>query len=203
MKVEAMLWVLFLVSLATAIVSRKYRKYGLAGIGLAVVVIVTVILLPRKDEIAPPAAASVTAPHSKHIDFEQSHVQRLDQEDPEAKRRIQLSQIRFEQISQSADMEPGTFESIRARLYNDSASFALTDYGYYLAVQDCMAKGCTTIYDQRGLESATVPANQARDVKIEIRSGETHGSPPFKLLGTPKIILLPTETRAYNADPTP
>ena len=203
MKVEAMLWVLFLVSLATAIMSRKYRKYGLAGIGLAVVVIVTVILLLRKDEIAPPSAASVTAPHSKHIDFEQSHVQKLDQEDPEAKHRIQLSQIRFEQISPSADMEPGTFESIRVRLYNDSASFALTDYGYYLAVQDCMAKICTTIYDQRGLESAAVPAGQARDVKIEIRAGETHGSPPFKLLGTPKIILLPTETRAYNAAPTP
>ena len=203
MKVEALLWVLGLVSLALAIVSRKYRRYGLAGIGLAVVVIVTVILLPRKDEIAPPAAASVTAPHSKHIDFEQSHVQKLDMEDPEAKHRIQLSQIRFEQISPSADMEPGTFESIRARLYNDSASFALTDYGYYLAVQDCMAKICTTIYDQRGLESAAVPAGQARDVKIEIRAGETHGSPPFKLLGTPKIILLPTETRAYNAAPTP
>jgi hypothetical protein len=203
MKVEAMLWVLFLVSLATAILSRKYRNYGLAGIGLAVVVIVTVILLPRKDEIAPPAAASVTAPPSKHIDFEQSHVQKLDMEDPEAKHRIQLSQIRFEQISPSADLEPGTFESIRARLYNDSASFALTDYGYYLAVQDCMAKACTTIYDQRGLESAAVPAGQARDVKIEIRAGETHGSPPFKLLGTPKIILLPTETRAYNAAPIP
>jgi hypothetical protein len=203
MKVEAMLWILFLVSLATAIMSRKYRKYGLAGIGLAVVVIVTVILLPRKDEIAPPAAASGTVPHSKHIDFEQSHVQKLDMEDPEAKHRIQLSQIRFEQISPSADMEPGTFESIRARLYNDSASFALTDYGYYLAVQDCMAKTCTTIYDQRGLESATVPSGQARDVKIEIRAGETHGSPPFKLLGTPKIILLPTETRAYNAALTP
>jgi len=79
MKFEAMLWVLFLVSLATAIMSRKYRKYGLAGIGLAVVVIVTVILLPRKDETAPPAMTSVAAPHSKHIDFEQSHVQRLDQ----------------------------------------------------------------------------------------------------------------------------
>jgi hypothetical protein len=203
MKVEAMLWVVFLVSLATAILSRKYRNYGLAGIGLAVLVIVTVILLPRKDEIAPQVATSVAAPHAKRIDFEQSHVQRLDQEDPEAKQRIQVSQLRFEQISPSADMEPGTFESIRARLYNDSPGFALTDYGYYLAVQDCLAKRCTTIYDQRGLESAIVPAGQARDVKIEIRSGETHGSPPFKLLGTPKIILLPTETRAYNAAPTP
>lgn len=29
MKVETMLWMLILVSLALAIVSRKYRKYGL------------------------------------------------------------------------------------------------------------------------------------------------------------------------------
>ena len=203
MKVEAMLWVLILVSLAIAIVSRTYRKYGLVGIGLAVAVIVTVIVLPRKNEMAAPASTSVPAQHSKRIDFEQLHVQRLDKEDPEAKNRIQVSEIRFDQISPSADMEPGSFESIRARLYNDSTRFALTDYGYYLAVQDCMAKGCTTIYDQRGLESAMVPANQARDVEIAIRSGETHGSPPFKLLGTPKIILLPTETRAYNAAAIP
>ena len=203
MKVEAMLWVMFLVSLAIATVSRKYRKYGLAGIGLAVVVIVTVIVLPRNNEMATPASASVPAQHPKRIDFELSHVQRLDQEDPQAKNRIQVSELRFDQLSPSADMEPGTFESVRARLYNDSARFALTDYGYYLAVQDCIAKGCTTIYDQRGLESAAVPAHQARDVKIEIRSGETHGAPPFKLVGTPKIILLPTETRAYNAASAP
>src|SRR5271156_4669462 len=138
MKVEAVFWVLFLVSLAIAIVSRKYRPFGLAGIGLAVVVIVTVIVLPRKIETATPAAPSVPAQHSKRIDFEQSHVQRLDQEDPAAKDRIQVSEIRFDQIRPSADLEPGTFESIRARLYNDSVRFALTDYGYYLAVQDCM-----------------------------------------------------------------
>ena len=204
MKVEALFWVLFLVSLAIAIVSRKYRKYGLAGIGLAVVVIVTVIVLPRSDEMATPAPASVPAQHSKRIDFELSHVQRLDQADPQARNRIQVSELRFDQMSPSAeDMGPGTFESIRARLYNDSAHFALTDYGYYLAVQDCVAKLCTTIYDQRGLESAMVPANQARDVTIAIRSGEAHGAPPFKLLGMPKIILLPTETRAYEAASTP
>ena len=203
MKVEALLWVLSLVSLALAIVSRKYRRYGLAGIGLAVAVIVTVILLPRKNEMAAPASAGIPAQRSTRVDFEQQHVQKLDQEDPQARNRIQVSEIRFDQINPSMDVEPGTFESIRARLYNDSARFALTDYGYYLAVQDCMAKGCTTIYDQRGLESATVPANQARDVKIAIRSGETPGSPPFKLLGTPKIILLPTETRAYDAASTP
>src|SRR6202041_3409009 len=203
MKVEALLWVLSLVSRGLAIVSRKYRRFGLAGIGLAVAVIVTVVVLPRKNEMAAPASASVPAQRSTRVDFEQQHVQKLDQEDPQARNRIQVSEIRFDQINPSMDVEPGTFESIRARLYNDSARFALTDYGYYLAVQDCVAKGCTTIYDQRGLESATVPANQARDVKIAIRSGQTPESPPFKLLGTPKIILLPSESRALGPASTP
>lgn len=203
MKIEALLWVLILISLALAIVSRQYRKYGLVVIGFSVVAIVMVIVLARKSEISTPAAIGVPAQHSKRVDFEQLHVEKLDKEDPEAKNRIDISEIRFDQISPSAGSEPGTFESIRARLYNDSARFALTDYAYYLAVQDCIAKSCTTIYDQRGLESATVPANQARDVKITIRAGETQVLPPFKLLGTPRIILTPSETRAYKVASTP
>ena len=203
MKIEAMLWVLILVSMALAILSRRYRNYGLVVIGFAVVAIVMVIVLARKSEISTPASTSVPAQHSKRVDFEQLHVDKLDKEDPEAKNRINVSEIRFDQINPSAGSEPGTFESIRARLYNDSTRFALTDYAYYLAVQDCIAKACTTIYDQRGLESAAVPANQARDVKIAIRAGETQVSPPFKLLGTPKIILLPSEARAYKAASTP
>jgi len=66
-------------------------------------------------------------------------------------------------------------------------------------VQDCAANACATIYDQRGWASVTAPANQARDVTIEIRSGESRESPPFQLLGTPKITLSATETRAYKA----
>jgi hypothetical protein len=198
-----MLWVLVLVSLALVIVSRKYRKYGLVVIGFALAAIVTAIVLARRNEILTPASTIVPAQHSKRVDFEQSHIEKLDKEDPEAKSRIDVSEIRFAQISPSAGLEPGTFESIRARLYNDSARFALTDYGYYLAVQDCIAGTCTTIYDQRGLESVTVPANQARDVKIVIRPVQAHQSPPFKLLGTPKIILMPSETRAYKAASTP
>jgi hypothetical protein len=198
MKVEAMLWVVILVALALAIVSRQYRKYGLVVIGIAVVAVVMVILLARNDEVLTPATTRAPPQHSKRVDFEQLHVDKLDAQDPEARKRIDVSEIRFDQISPLAGSEPGTFESIRARLYNDSARFTLTDYGYYLAVQDCVAKVCTTIYDQRGLESATVPANQARDVKIATHSGDLSVSPPFRLLGTPKIILLPSETRAYQ-----
>ncbi len=198
MKIEAMLWVLILVSLALAIVSPKYRKYGLTVVGLAIVAVVLVIVLSGKNETLTPASIPAPAQHSKRVDFEQLHVGKLDLKDPEAKDRIALSEIRFDQIIPSAGSEAGTFESIRARLYNDSARFALTDYGYYLVVQDCIKTVCTTIYDQRGLESASVPANQARDVKIAVRAGETPGSPPFKLLGMPKIILTVTESRAYN-----
>jgi hypothetical protein len=193
-----MLWILTLVSIAFAIASRKYRKYGLIVIGFAVMMIVAVIVLVKKDEIPTPALPSLPAQRSKRVDFEQLHVEKLDKEDPEAKNRIDVSEIRFDQIRPSSNSEPGTIESIRARLYNDSARFTLTDYAYYLVVQDCVAKICTTIYDQRGLASALVPANQARDVLIEIRAAETRESPRFKLLGTPQIILTASGTRAYK-----
>lgn len=199
MKIEAMLWVLILVSLALAIVSPKYRKYGLVVVALGVVAVVLVIVLTDRNESPAPASISVPVQHSKRVDFEQLHVDKLDIKDPEAKNRIALSEIRFDQITPATGSESGTFESIRARLYNDSVRFALTDYSYYLVVQDCIETVCTTIYDQRGLESASVPANQARDVKIAVRAGETPGSPPFRLLGTPKITLTPTDTRAFNA----
>jgi hypothetical protein len=199
MKVEAILWMLILVSLALAIMSRRYRKYGLVVIGLAAAAIVSVIVLQKKDALLPEVAPGVPARHSQRVDFEQLHVEKLDKEDPEAKNRIDLSEIRFDQIRPAEGPEPGTIEAIRARLYNDSARHALTDYAYYLAVQDCVAKVCTTIYDQRGLESTMVPANQARDVRIELRAAERHELPAFKLAGTPKIILTPSGSRAYKA----
>jgi hypothetical protein len=203
MKVEAILWILVLLSLALAIVSPKYRKYGLVVVGLSIVGIVAIIVLARNDEVPAPAPADAAVQRPSRVDFEQSHLEKLDRMDPEAKNRIKLSEIRFASIIPSTGTEPGTFESIRARLYNDSARFALTDFGYYLAVQDCIAGTCTTIYDQRGVESAPVPANQARDVKIAIHTGETQRLPAFKLLGSPKIILVPSETRAYLAASTP
>jgi hypothetical protein len=198
MKIEAMLWVVILVALALAIVSRTYRKYGLVVIGIAVAAIVTVIVVARKDEVLTPPVTGPPPQRSKRIDFEKLHVEKLDAQDPQARKRIDVAEIRFDQISPLPGLEPGTFESIRARLYNDSARYTLTDYGYYLAVQDCVAQVCTVIYDQRGLESAIVPPNQARDVRIAIRSGDPSVSPPFKLLGVPKIILSPSETRAYQ-----
>jgi hypothetical protein len=198
MKVEVILWVLILVSLAFAIVSPQFRKYGLVVVGFGVLTLVAVIVVLRQDEAATPVSSAVPAQHSERVDFERSHVEKLDKEDPDAKNRIAVSEVRFDQIRPSANSEPGTFESIRARLYNDSARYTLTDYAYYLVVQDCVAKVCTTIYDQSGLASALVPPNQARDIVIEIRAPETRVSPLFKLVGTAKIILAAQATRAYK-----
>jgi hypothetical protein len=202
MKLEAMLWMLILVSLALAIVSRKYRQYGLVVLGLAVATMVVVIALVRKNDLstAPP---SLQTRQSIRVDFEQSHVEKLDREDPEAKRRIAVSEIRFDQVRLSTESQPGTFESIRARLYNDSTRFTLTDYAYYLVIQDCVEKACTTIYDQHGLGSSVVPPNQARDVIVEIRPAETRDSPLLNFLGTPKVTLSPAGTRAYKSAQTP
>lgn len=199
MKLEAILWMLILASLALAIVSPKYRKYGLVVLGIAVVTVIAVILLVSKNETLPSDLPSIQVRQATHVDFEKSHVDKLDREEPEAKDRIKVSEIRFDHIRPSGGSEPGGIDSISARLYNDSARFTLTDYAYYLVVQDCVDQVCTTIYDQQGLESTMVPAAQARDVMIEIRAHQARRTPLFKLLGTPRIILSPTATRAYKA----
>jgi hypothetical protein len=198
MKIEAMLWVLILVSLAFAIVSPQFRKYGLIIVAIGVLTLVAVIALLRQGEVATPVLAKVPPQHAERVDFERSHVEKLDKQDPDAKNRIDVSEVRFDQIRPS-NSEPGSFDSIRARLYNDSARYTLTDYAYYLVVQDCVGTVCTTIYDQRGLASTLVPPNQARDVVIDIRAPETRESPLFKLVGAPKILLSIQGTRAYQA----
>ena len=199
MKFEAILWVAILVALALAIVSSKYRRFALLAVGVSVAAIVTVIVVASKNTVVTPHSSSAPARTSQRVDFELLHIEKLDLEDPEAGNRIALSEIRFDQIRPISGSDPRTIESVRARLYNDSAPFSLTDFAYDLVVQDCLPNACTTIYAQRGWESMTVPANQARDVTIQIRPGETRDSQPFQLLGTPKIVLTPSETRAYRA----
>ncbi len=199
LKFEAFLWVLILVALALAIASPKYRRFGLLAVALVMVIVVTVIVVASKNEVVTPSSSIASAQQSKRVDFELLHVEKLDKEDPEARTRIDVSEIRFDQIRPAPGSDPRTIESIRARLYNNSARFSLTDFAYYLVVQDCLAAGCTTIYDQRGWASVMAPASQARDVTIQIRPAESRESTPFQLLGTPKIIISPTETRAYSA----
>lgn len=202
MKVEALLWMLVLVSVALAIVSPKHRSRSLTAGGIIILAIVAIVVFSKRGN--PPVATlpaipvQATPQQPKHVDFERFHIENLDAKDPEAKNRIAIAEVRFEQIRPEVGSQPGTIGAVGARLYNDSA-FALTDYAYYLVVQDCVKATCTVVYDQRGWAPASVPANQARDITVVIRDGDTRGVPVFKVMGTANIKLSPTDTRAYQS----
>lgn len=199
MKIEAMLWIVVLILVALAFLFPKTRSFSLSAIGIAIVAIVVMVVVAKREEPplrelpAPPAA------EQKAVDFERFHVENLDKADPEAKTRIRLEQIRFDQIRAVAGVERGSIGTIVARLYNDSPAFTLTDFGYDLLVQDCIRAVCTTVFEQHGLSAAAVPPGQARDVQIAVRDGSTRDAPSIKILGTAKIILMPAATRAYSA----
>jgi hypothetical protein len=207
MKLQAMLWILVLVSVALAIVSPRHRAYSLIAAGVVIVTIVAIVVFSNRGQpvtaALPGVAAQPSIQHAQPVDFEQFHIENLDKKDPDAKNRIAVAEIRFDQIRPELGSEPGTIRLIRARLYNDSARYALTDYAYYLAVQDCAKSVCTTVYDQSGQAAALVPAHQAREVVIAIRDGDKRGVPTFKILGTPNIKLSPTNTRAYQTESAP
>jgi hypothetical protein len=196
MKIEAMLWIVVLVLVAVALLFPKTRAVSLSAIGVAIVAIVAIVVIARQGEPVAVVAAVPPALEQKPVDFERFHIENLDKADPEAKNRIRLEEIRFDQIRAVAGAERGSIGRIVARLYNDSAIYTLTDYGYDLAVQDCMKTLCTTVFDQHGLSGTWVPSNQARDVEIAIRDGATRDLPPIKILGTAKILLTATATRA-------
>lgn len=195
MKIEAMLWMVVLILVALAFLFPRSRAFSLSAIGVAIVAIVVIVVMAKRGEPVALGAAITTAIQQKPVDFERFHIENLDKADPEAKNRIRVGEIRFDQIRAQAGVERGSIGKIVARLYNDSA-YTLTDYGYYLVVQDCIGAACTTVFDQHGLSAASVPPNQARDVEIAIRSGGTRDLPPIKILGTVNILLSPVETRA-------
>ena len=199
MKIEAMLWIVVFVLVALAFLFPKTRAFSLSAIGVAIVAIVVIVVIANRGE---PTALGTAAPASveqKPVDFERFHIENLDKADPEAKNRIRVEEIRFEQIRAEAGVERGSIGRVVARLYNDSATYTLTDYGYYLVVQDCIRAVCTTVFDQRGLSAASVPPSQARDVEIAIRDGSTRNLSPIKILGAPNILLTPLATRAQPA----
>jgi hypothetical protein len=202
MKLEAIVWIVLLVSVAIAIASPRYRSYCLVAAGIAIATIVGIVTLTKRDEPPRPATAGSAAQTSvqqpQHADFEQLHIENLDRKDPEAKNRIAVTEIRFDQIRPDIASDPGSIRLIHARLYNNSARYALTDCAYYMEVQDCVGAACTTVYDQRGQLPASVPSGQARDVVIGIRDGDARGVPTFKILGKLNIKLTPTSTRAFS-----
>jgi hypothetical protein len=200
MKIEAMLWIVVLILVALAFLFPKTRSFSLSAIGVAILAIVVIVVIAKRGEpVAPVAQVSAAPFEQKPVDFERFHIENLDKADPEAKNRIRVAEIRFDQVRAQAGAERGSIGRIVARLYNDSATYTLTDYGYYLVVQDCIRAVCTTVFDQHGLSAASVPPNQARDVEIAIRDGSTRDLPPIKILGTANIQLTPAATRAQLA----
>jgi hypothetical protein len=200
MKIEAMLWIVVFILVALAFLFPKTRSFSLSAIGVAIVAIVVIVVIAQREEPVAPVATAPPAVEQKPVDFERFHIENLDRADPEAKNRIRLSEIRFDQIRAQTGAERGSIGKIVARLYNDSATYTLTDYGYYLVVQDCMRAVCTTVFDQHGQSAASVPPNQARDVEIAIRDGNTRDLPTIKILGTANILLTPVATRAQLAN---
>jgi hypothetical protein len=198
MKIEIMLWIVVFILVALAFLFPKTRPFSLSLIGVAIFAIVAILVIfKRAEPVTPNATAQLTV--QKPVDFEQFHVAKLDEADPEAKSRIRVEEIRFDQIRAEAGAVRGSVDTIVARLYNDSATYTLTDYGYYLVVQDCIRAVCTTVFDQRGLSSMSVPPNQARDIKIAIRNADARDASSVKILGTLNILLTPTATRAEAA----
>jgi len=200
MKLELALWGFVFILVALAFLFPKTRAISLSVIGVTILAIVSLVLIAQRTEPLPRGAApSTTAVAQRPVDFEQFHLEKLDESDPGAKSRISVKEIRFDQVRVEAGAERGSVGMIEARLYNDSASYTLTDYGYYLQVQDCIKAVCTTVFDQRGLASVSVPPNQARDVTIAISGAGTRDAAPIKILGTANVLLTPTATRAEPA----
>ena len=199
MKIEAMLWILVFVLVALAFLFPKTRAFSLSAIGLAIVAIVAIVVIAKRGEPIALGAAAPPVVAQKPVDFERFHLENLDKADPEAKNRIPTAEIRFDQIRALAGAERGSIGKIVARLYNDSPNYTLTDYGYYLVVQDCIKAACTAVFDQHGLSAASVPPSQARDVEIAIRDGGSRALPSIKILGTANILLTPESTRGQPA----
>ena len=196
MRIEAMLWIVVFVLVALAFLFPKTRAFSLSAIAVAIVAVVGIVVFAKREEPVALVTAAPPAVVQKRVDFERFHIENLDKADPEAKNRIRVAEIRFDQIHAEPGAERGSIGTIVARLYNDSTTYTLTDYGYDLVVQDCIKAVCTTVYDQHGQSAASVPPDQARDVRIAIRDGNTRDPQLIKILGTANILLTPVATRA-------
>jgi hypothetical protein len=207
-----MVWIIAAVVLLLTVLSPRLRKFGFALAGATIVVIVALILLNERNKPDPALVVTdsdVRRPtHGRVPNMDEYRIERQDNEDPEAKNRISLTEVRFGQIKPTFGPRADAIQSIQARLYNDSKRFSLTDYSYYLVIKDCVeaephdptAAQCTTVYDQRQRGTPmVVPPNQARDITISIPVDSVTFAPIFKILGKPQIELTPTDTRAYRS----
>ena len=200
MKLEEVLWTLVLVLLALAFLFPKRRSLSLSALVVAIVAIVSLVFIAEHGRPEAPATVPPTVAAKIPVDFERFHVEKLDKSDPDAKNRIRVGEIRFDQIRAEAGADRGIMGTVFARLHNESAIYTLSDYGYNLIVQDCLKTVCTSVLEQHGLTAAAVPPGQARDVKIAIQD-ESALNTPIKIMGTINILLTPTETRAPPLTP--
>ncbi len=205
-----MFWIFAGIALGLVLLPARFRRLGAAGVVAVILVFVAVIAVNRRsppDVPSPSIERTVPPAGSRRFDFDQYERDKKDRADPGAKTRIPISALRFDQVQPITGIDAGSIRAVRARLYNDSHEFPLTDYSFYLVIQDCLPTGegkpdrCTTVYDQRGTASLIVPPDQARDVTISIPRNPPNSSAPFKLLGTARVELTPVEARAYQ--PTP
>jgi hypothetical protein len=211
-----MVWIIAAVVLLLAVLTPRLRKFGFALAGATIIVIVALILLNERNKPNPALVAADSnvspATHSRVTNLDEYRIERQDNDDPEAKNRISLTEVRFGEIKPTFGPRADAIQSIQARLYNDSKRFSLTDYSYYLVVKDCVetkphdpsTAQCTTVYDQRQRGTPmVVPPNQARDITISIPVDSVTFAPIFKILGKPRIELTPTDTRAYRSSEHP
>jgi hypothetical protein len=198
-----LIWIFAIVLIALAVLSPSFRRFGLALAGAAIALIIVLILInDRNKPVSAPVAEvqSTPTPRQKMMDHDEYMIETQDKRDPDAKRRIALSEVRFGEIQAAAAVPGGVFQSVQARLYNDSPRFTLTDYSYDLIVQDCVLERCTVVYEQRkqGVP-VVIPPMQARDITIWLKPDAVTGSPSFKLLGKAQLQLTATDIRAYQS----
>src|ERR1035438_382069 len=98
MKIEAMLWIVVLILVALSFLFPKTRSFSLSAIGVAIVAIVAIVVVAKRGESPTLGATAPPAVEKKPIDFERFLVEKLDKADPEAKTRIRVEEIRFEQV---------------------------------------------------------------------------------------------------------
>jgi len=125
-----MVWIFAAVVLLLALLSPRFRKFGLALAGAAILIIVVLIQLNERNKPNPAPAAvdskSKPAPHRRVSDLDDYLIERQDKDDPEAKNRISLTEVRFGQIKPTFGPQANAIQSIQARLQFDRL-FLLSD----------------------------------------------------------------------------
>src|ERR1700704_823205 len=112
MKIEAMLWIVVFVLVALAFLFPKTRAFSLSAIGVAIVAIVLIVVIANRGRPTALGAAAPLSVEQKPVDFERFHIENLDKADPEAKNRIRMEEIRFDQIRAEAGVERGSIGKV-------------------------------------------------------------------------------------------